>query len=426
MIRFYPVEVEPCSVPPLTWPKSTRPLGQVQTTLYWVAGKPDNPPEWYPQDLGEVSTATTEGTPEGELVGAGETYRPFFVHTCEAGWWTVDALSGKPVAGQLDAEPVAARNRLALFTALGVFLIFSGGSLLTTLCLMVVMLVGFSNALSGGSAELGKLVGFIFGLLSLIWVAARMSNALPAALHEPLERYHTDLIKLPVRQEWRGMFSALGLVLGSLAALMFLAGLGTKSILVLMAILVQASVGGRLAFHLWKEGQGQQLVGARELPGEKGELVALALRVGLFAYCGSTLAILCGLVFNVETQGTLLAATGGQFGAILAVLLTKTRDGVGLIAGLLVNAVGEILLGPWVALVMAAATVALASGDGGLRRSWGFAVGLVSGRLLGRLAGLLMLGPGGVTVGEVLVQQVLAVTGWRVTGQPLKASQASA
>ena len=112
---------------------------------------------------------------------------------------------------------------------------------------------------------------------------------------------------------------------------------------------------------------------------------------------------------------TLLISLGGQVGAIIGVLASKPGEGLGLTLGLVVNMVGEMLLGSWLALILAIATIAGMSRTHGLKRSWGFAVGMVGGKIAGRCLGLFLLGPGGVTVGESLAQQMAAVAGWKVT-----------
>ena len=402
------------------WPLAFRQVEEVHSELVWVSDRCEHPPDWYPDTLEPVEESPRKGLPEeGEVIGDEGLFRPFLGCRSSQGWWVLDGVTGKLVAGEVRADSKQSRYRLFYLTAVSLFTIFLGGSLLLSLLMSLASALQFRaqiHAVTGGSASYSPVLVGLIGLATLLWMVFRMAGAYFGALREPAARADTLQIDLPLNEDWKGLFQAPGILMVLIALLTFLNGFQAKTLLGMFLGVVQMVGSGWLGYHLLRESGGKGLSFHRnfELPGTVGSTVGLCLRVGLMAFLGVGVFRLAQPTLDIQIDPNTLALLGGQLGALFGVWSARHEKDGGLLVGLAVNLVGYWLLGAWAGPLLAVVAVVIVAKD--KIRSVEFGLALAGGRLFGRLLGFYFFGTLGVVVGEVLVESVLACAVWRRAG----------
>jgi hypothetical protein len=284
--------------------------------------------------------------------------------------------------------------------------------------------------LAGPGAARG--LSLMLGLVAIVALTWRLNSVLPFLLADPVERAQSGQIHLPVRDDWLGLLQASSTVMGLVS---FLGGLGCLAnslsgggtLPTLFLLLTQAVLAGYLAVKCRQLSRGRPFLSRKvaHWPGGwLGDMVSVGLRIVLFAIAGQLAgAMLATSGFAPRWDVAGLTLQGAQLGAVVAVVTASISgtERAALTAGLVAKSVGEFLMGGWLALLLALLAVAApgilaaarAPGESrgpifwnAVQQSWAFSLGLVIGRLLGRLIGLFFLGLGGMAVGEALAEQL--------------------
>lgn len=420
-MSYYPVATETVGPLDLDWPGAATLTGAETKELEWH--HPSTSP--FPlRPAGELR----DGQPEGV---EGEGLVPVWRVRDGDSWWAVDATSGQVYAGSLVAAHGPAVGRLAFFSGAALFISFLG----STILLWVLLMIAGTIAVAVGTG-VGTGVSLAIGLLGLTWLCLRLLGVLPTALAEPVDRVQTGRIELPLRQECLSLLDACSYLMACVLTMGFLTAIsaawsGQGSLLSLLCSICQIALAAYLTVQCRALAQGHRFMTGRPvvLEGPIGELVAVGIRITLFAITGQVVAGLlgaAGLVRAWDTNWFMLWGT--QVGALLGVATASIswNERGKLIAGLVGKAVGDALAGGWLAIVLALVAVAApgmaaafkVQGEDrrqaflqSMRESWAFTFGLALGRLLGRTVGLFFLGGGGVAVGEALAEQLLGTTG---------------
>lgn len=403
-------------------------------------------------------------------------------------WAVVEGISGTAVGGRLIADRRAAATRLCCLVLLALFTFFLATAYAHMLLSNVFVLAGpwlmlllgvIQGAIPGviQGAIQGVLQGTLQGvvrlgvgalLLAFLWMLMRWMmkrrDNLLSRLREPIHRFETGIVHLPLDRSWLPLVGAAGKVVLILVPLTIVS-------LLLPLLLSEAAVGPELtepstllwivhlatvlafgvaAARLNREGRlpspspADNTDASVRPAGTAADMVKVLLDVALLAMFGLIVGHVLdfswlGDVFrrHLQMDPGLLSGIGVRVGAVVGVIASGVswRDRTALVAGLSTELICDVVLGPWSAIpvplivlivVAAASRMSIESGtldkDGptpvwdALSTAWLFVLAAAIGGIAGSVIGLAFLGPADMVVGEMLGNSVVATTAlliWR-------------
>jgi hypothetical protein len=305
-------------------------------------------------------------------------------------------------------------------------------------------------------------------LLALLWMLVRWMmkrrDNLLSRLREPIHRFETGIVHLPLDRSWLPLVGAAGKVVLILVPLTIVS-------LLLPLVLSQVTVGPELnapstllwivhlatvlafgvaAARLSREGRlpspspADKTDASVRPAGTAADMVKVLLNLALLAMFG----LIVGHVLDLSGMGDvfrrrlqmdhgLLSGIGVRVGAVVGVIASGVswRDRTALVAGLSTELICDVVLGPRAGIpallivlivVAAASRMSVESGTldeywpnplwDALSTAWLFVLAATIGRIAGSVIGLVFLGPADMVVGEMLGNSVIATTAlliWR-------------
>jgi hypothetical protein len=391
-------------------------------------------------------------------------------------WAVIEGISGTAVGGRLTADRRAAATRLCCLVLLALFTFFLATAYAHILLSNVFVLAGPCLMLLLGVIQ-GAIQGAIPGvvwlcvgalLLALLWMLVRWMmkrrDNLLSRLREPIHRFETGIVHLPLDRSWLPLVGAAGKVALILVPLTIVS-------LLLPLVLSQVAVGPELnapstllwivhlatvlafgvaAARLSREGRlpspspADNTDASVRPAGTAADMVKVLLDVALLAMFG----LIVGHVLDLSGMGDvfrrrlqmdpgLLSGIGVRVGAVVGVIASGVswRDRTALVAGLSTELICDVVLGPWAGIpallivlivVAAASRMSVESGTldeywptpvwDALSTAWLFLLAATIGGIAGSVIGLVFLGPAGMVVGKMLGNSVIATTAlliWR-------------
>ena len=403
-------------------------------------------------------------------------------------WAMIEGITGTAVGGRLTADRRAAATRLCCLVLLALFtfflatayahIILSNVFVLAGPCLM--LLLGVIQGVIQGAIQgivQGAIQGVIQGvvrlgvgalLLALLWMLVRWMmkrrDNLLSRLREPIHRFETGIVHLPLDRSWLPLVGAAGKVVLILVPLTIVSlllplmlsqvavgpELNAPSTLLWIVHLATVLAFGVAAARMSREGRlpspspADKTDASVRPAGTAADMVKVLLNVALLAMFG----LIVGHVLDLSGMGDvfrrrlqmdpgLLSGIGVRVGAVVGVIASGVswRDRTALVAGLSTELICDVVLGPWAGIpallivlivVAAASRMSVESGTldeywptpvwDALSTAWLFVLAATIGGIAGSVIGLVFLGPADMVVGKMLGNSVIATTAlliWR-------------